>query len=762
MSDMQTYRPEPASQDPQTSDTVDLHAYWRVVVRRRWLIVPFFVAVVLVTMLITLRQTKYYEAVATIVIDLQAPRVLEKDSVQDVVETGAGGYWYSKEYFETQYRVIVSRAVGKRAVEKLQLGQSDKFLGLDPTSDETQREAKRAQMDPVAVVFEGLRVDPVKESRIARIRYEHPDPQIAALVANGVAEAYIAESLAVKNNTTATATDWLEKQLVELETKLDQSGKALFEFKKAHDIVAASWEDRQSMVSQRLTATNDALTKARVRRAELLARNEAIVAAGAAFDKGEVQALDDLTGRRSQSTVAASGARENVQALQPVASSPLIQALKIRYLDTRAECSDLRVKYLTDHPKLESCESKLGLVQKELRDEIKLAVAAARREYEDFVKTEANLQRLLDQTKSDAFGLNQYERDYLELKRSYDNNQRLYEMVLKRLKDTGVTGMLQVSNVRVLDAARPNYRPVRPNVLRNLLLAVLAGLVGGVALAFLAEYLDRTITGQDQVEEKLGLTFLGIVPSISRDKDGAPQDLFVQAQPKSAAAECLRSVRTNLLFMSPEKPLRTLLVTSAGPQEGKTTTATSLAITMANSGGRVLLVDADMRRPRIHRIFGAPNQQGLSSLILNEGTLHGTVRASGIENLWILPCGPIPPNPAELIHTTAFKRLLEEMSSSFDRVIIDSPPVGVVADSVVMSTHVDGTLMVLKAGKTDRLMAAQAVRQLRDVKALLLGAVLNDLDLDDQKYGKYSYYYQYGYYYGDTKQRGTKPQTTKA
>jgi len=311
-------------------------------------------------------------------------------------------------------------------------------------------------------------------------------------------------------------------------------------------------------------------------------------------------------------------------------------------------------------------------------------------------------------------------------------------------------------------SAIPASRPTKPNVLRNLFLAVLFGLLGGAGLAFAAEYLDRTIVSQQQVEEKLGLTFLGVVPSIERRPDGASQDLFVHAQPKSAVAECLRAVRTNLLFMSPEKPLRTILVTSAGPQEGKTTTATSLAITMAKSGGRVLLVDADMRRPRIHRIFGVPSAAGLSSLILGEGTLADTVHATEVENLWVLPCGPVPPNPAELLHTGTFQRLVQEMGRTFDRVIIDSPPVGVVADSVVMSTHVDGTLMVLKAGKTDRLMASQAVRQIRDVKAFLVGAVLNDLDLSDQKYGQYSYYYQYGYYYGEGKPHVPKHEATKA
>jgi capsular exopolysaccharide synthesis family protein len=309
--------------------------------------------------------------------------------------------------------------------------------------------------------------------------------------------------------------------------------------------------------------------------------------------------------------------------------------------------------------------------------------------------------------------------------------------------------MLQVSNVRILDRARPNPTPIRPSTSRNLALALVLGLLGGVALAFAVDYLDRSVTTQEQVEEQVGLTFLGIVPSLERSADGKVQDLYVHTVPKSAAAECLRAVRTNLLFMSPDKPLRKLLVTSSGPQEGKTTTATSLAITMAGSGNRVLLVDADMRRPRLHRIFGVRNDVGLSSLILGEGRLTETLCETAIPALFVLPCGPVPPNPAELLHTAAFQKLLAEMAERFDRVIVDSPPVGVVADAAVMSTHVDGTVLVLKAGRTSREVARKAVRQLRDVNANILGAVLNDLDL--HKYGQHAYYYQYGYYYGDTK-----------
>jgi capsular exopolysaccharide synthesis family protein len=715
---------------PPPVEGLDFRALWRTILRRRWLVLPFMLATVLVTTVVTLRQTKMYDATATIIIDLSAPRVLEKDQVQDVVETGTGGFWYSREYYETQYKVLASRAVAQRVADRLQLGSNMKFLGLQGIRDPAQQERARKAKDPVRILQKYLKVEPVKESRIVRIRFESADPELAAMIANGFAEAYIAENLAVKSTTTQNASEWLEGQLTELQKKLDESSKALFEFKKQNDIVATSWEDRQSMVSQRLTAINDSLTRARVRRAELESRNDALRSAAAAVGRGEVES----------------------QVVAGVDNST-IEQLKLRYLEARSECADLAVKYLSDHPKVETCKGKLALAKSGLEDEIKGTIASAKREYDEVCSTERKLQALLNETKAESFALNQHEGEYVELKRSYENNQRLYDLVLKRLKDTGITGMLQVSNVRILDRARPGTTPIRPDPKTNTVLAILIGVLGGIGLGLLAEYMDTSINSQEQIEEKLGLPFLGIVPSIPSNKDGTPQDLIVHTQPKSAVAECLRAVRTNLLFMSPEKPLRTILVTSSGPQEGKTTTATSLAVTMTASGNRVLLVDADMRRPRIHRIFGLPNTEGLSSLILGDGALPDLVKPSGIANLAVLPCGPVPPNPAELLHTAAFRRILAEISAQYDRVIIDSPPIGVVADAVVVSTQVDGCLMVLKAGRTSRDVARHAVKQLRDVNAPLFGAVLNDLDLEDQKYGQYSYYYRYGYYYGDSTKR---------
>lgn len=728
--------PEPYSADPASpvSDQVDIRAYWRVVVRRRWTIAAVFAAAVVLTLLVTLRQTKIYAATTSLVIEVSAPKLLNQKDVQDVVETGATNYLMAKEYFETQYKIITSRAVAQRVIDKYQLARDVRFLGLEDVRDEGKLKLALEKIDPVAVLQDRLKIVPVKDSRVAQIQVEDRDPKWSATLANAVADAYIAETLSVKNTTTQGASDWLEQQLADLEGKLEKSGKELFEFKKSHDIVATTWEDRQSIVTQRLVTINDALTRARVQKAQLEARSEQLETLRNALDQGEPSS----------------------DPFAIVNESRTVQELKVRYAEAKLECAGLKDRYLEDHPGLKSCQARMGAARETLRNEIRSIVDAAKLEYREVVDTERKLTRLLDSTKHDAFDLNQFEREYLEVKRAHDNNQRMYDLVLQRLKETGVTGMMQMSNVRILDRAETPDRPARPRPIRNLAIAAVLGLFAGLGLAFFLESLDMTITTREQVEEHLGLAFLGIIPSIEREKGGKERDLFVHAHPQSAAAECLRSIRTNLLFMSPEKPLKTILVTSSGPGEGKTTTASALAEVMADGANRILLVDADMRRPQLHKVFELPNDAGLSSLILGEGKLEQVVRTTAVPNLSVLPCGPIPPNPTELLHTGAFARLLADAAQRFDRVIIDSPPAGVVADAVVMSTQVDGTLMVLKGAQTSRDAAARAVRLIADVKGRIFGAVLNDLDLEDQRYGQYYQYYRYGYYGSHSQNRLAK------
>jgi capsular exopolysaccharide synthesis family protein len=713
---------------PEPTTFVDFMVYLRVLVRRRWLILLTIAVTVSAAGLYTLRQPKMYQATASLIIDSSAPRFLDNTQVPEVVDTGTGTWWYNKEHYETQYKVIVSRAVSKRVVEKLGLDTDLAFLGLNKVKDPNVLKAALARADATAVLQFKIKVQPVKESRLVYVVIEDEDPDRAALLANEVTQAYIAENLALKLRTTETASQWLEERLADYQVKTKQTELAVYQFKKDADMLTTSLEDRQSMVSQRLNSFNLALTEVKTKLAGLRAKVDAI-------HKLRDAARDD-DGYWAEGLAVAEG-------------NLLIHQLKLRYATQKDECAELQQRYFSGHPKLGACMDKLQSTKQDLIHELGNLVRAADTELSEALAKERNLADLLNETKAEAFEVNKKQIEFDRLKREAENNQRLYDVVLKREKDIELSGLLRTSNVRVLDPARPNNVPVRPNVKAALVIALMLGSVFGVGFAFALERINDTISSQAEVEEKLGLPFLGIMPLIPNEGDPALCDLHIHRQPKSYVAECCRAIRTNLLFMSPDKPFRTLLVCSSGPQEGKSTSTVGLGVALAQSGDRVLIVDTDMRRPRIHNVFRVPNDHGVSSVIVGEESLDSVIKSTEVPNLFVLPCGPIPPNPAELLHTKAFKELLSAVSSKFDRVILDSPPIGALTDAVVLSTEVDGVVMVLKAGKTPREAVKRAARLLGGVNAKLFGVILNKVDPSDPHSGGYFYAYrQHGYYYG--------------
>ena len=515
---------------------VDLRAIWHLARRRLWVIVATAVTLFSAVALHTLRQPRVYGASTSIVIDAAPPRILDSQ-VGDVSEPGAGGYWYSREYTETQTSIITSRAVSQRAVEKLGLDHDPAFLGLASIQDPKVREAAMRNADAAGLLQSKLTVVPVKDTRIVNVRVEDLDPKRAALLANEVAEAYIAENLALRLRISETANRWLEDRLAELEQRTKQSEIAVYDFKKDADMLTTSLEDRASMVSQRLSTYNGALTEIRTRIAGLKARVDAINSLRRTADTAQDPAWAD---------VLASGA----------GPGPLT-TLKSRFLQEKAECAALTERYLPDHPKLATCLQKVDEARRDLLHELDNVVRGAQLELTEAVAKERNLQELLDATKAEAFEVNKRQIEFDRIKREADNNQRLYDMVLKRLKDTELSGMLRTSNARILDPARPNPAPIRPRVRNNLVLGLLLGLLGGLGLAFALEQLDTTVKSQSDVEEKVGVPFLGVLPRVATERD-APAgdlDLYVYRHPKSTVAEACRAVRTNLLFMSPDRPL---------------------------------------------------------------------------------------------------------------------------------------------------------------------------------------------------------------
>ncbi len=458
---------------------------------------------------------------------------------------------------------------------------------------------------------------------------------------------------------------------------------------------------------------------------------------------------------RNVKAVRDSGDAERMMSLGIIVSSQFINQLKLNYVAIANEVSELRERYGPDHPKMAAAEQKLAAAKANLAQEVDAILQAAIAEYDEAAATEKNLQVMLEDVKLESLDTNKKEIDYRRLARDEENNQRLYDLVLKRMKELDLSAMLRVNNVRILDAAKIIRKPIKPKVGTNLGLAAVLGFIAGVGLAFLIEYQDRSIKGHADIE-RLGLNFLGIIPTIPAGDPANPgvRDLYLQRQPKSTVAECCRTIRTNLLFLSPDRPVKRLVVTSAGPQEGKTTTLINIGVTLAGGGNKVLLVDTDMRRPRLHKSFGVSNESGLSNLIVGEGNLEAAIKSTEVPGLFLLPSGPVPPNPAELLHTARFAELAKKLGEEFDRVLFDSPPVGAVTDPLVLANQMEGTLLVAKMFRTNRDLVERAVKSLNDANANIMGAVLNDVDIEKREYGYYlGYYYSYGRYYGEGKGR---------
>lgn len=716
----------PVAKPEETNESFDLKSRLQVVVRRKWLVLLVFASVLGSVALYTVRQPRVFRAEVSIIIDPKEPRFLDSQ-IQDVNADTYSTYWGNREYVETQLKVITSRVVAQRVVDKLGLARDPVFLGLGKVTDEKRREELMKMMDAASILRGKVKVEPQKDSRLAYIRVEDLDANRAALLANEVAQAYVDEMLSQRLAVTDNALKWLDERRDSLSSEARESELALYNFRRQADMLSTSLDDRASMVSSRLQSTSSALNEVKLKIAGLRARVAAIRNVQAN------QGVDDALWAE-----ALPAAREN----------PNLIEYKKRVVGLRNECADLKARYLENHPKLAECQDKLAVAEADFARELANLVISTEAELKEASEKERNVAGLFAEARQEAFEVEKKKLELDHLRQEADSSKRQYEAVFKRLKDIELSGLLRTSNVRVLDPARPVFAPVRPKVSQAIAFGALFGLILGLGLAFLLDFLDSSVNTQQEIEERLGLSFLGFLPTIP---EAEGRDLHIFREPKSLIAECTRAVRTNLIFMSPDKPFKRMLVTSSGPQEGKSTIVINLGIAMAQNGSRVLIVDTDMRRPRLHKAFGVPNDLGVSSLVVGEGDVDKAIKSTEVPGLFVLPCGPVPPNPAELLHTGAFSQLLEQLGGKFDRILLDSPPVGPVADAIVLATQVEGVVVVLKAGATHREVARRTVHALRDVNAVLFGAVLNDVSLEKARYGDY-----YGYaqrYYGYSEQK---------
>ena len=666
---------------------------------------------------------RVYQSTAMIEFDPRAIRPLA-DKAQALQSTEA--YWDNREYYDTQLKIVTSDHVLTRVARDLGLLHDQSFENLvTPPAQLT--------LEDIAVEMrKRLSVEPVKGTRLALIQYEDTDPQRARRICQSIADVFVGQNLEKTISATSDAVIWLNGQVDHYKTELNANENALHEFKNSNELSSTSINDASNMIRLEMQEFDTALTHTRTKKQELLARHKELSAVSDG-DPAQLPASELL-------------------------SNTFLQQIRAQYLEAVRERESLLAEGKGDnHPMVKRAAERASETRRALLDEVRNIKGAVERDLAVVIREEAGEEGLYEAARRKAIDLNMKEIEFHRLDRSRGENEKVYEMLLERMKEADLARMMNVNDVRVVDSPIEAKKPIRPRVAINVSAGLLAGLVLGIAFAVLRELFDNTLKTPADVEQGLGVTFLGLLPEIEeghgkkkkksrrgtqRPPNGQGRsELTVHDDPRGALAEAARTVRTNLLFTNPDKPFRTMLVTSAAPAEGKTTVACSIAIAMAQGGQRVCIVDCDLRRPRLHRIFGRPGDSGVTNVLVGEATIADVVKVTMVENLWCIPAGPIPPNPADIFHSERFRRFLLDLGEQFDRVIIDSPPLAAVTDGAIISTLVDGTVFVIRAFKTTRALSRQGLRALADVDVPVIGAVLNAVDFNKHEYKYYQYYY---------------------
>jgi succinoglycan biosynthesis transport protein ExoP len=705
---------------------VHVQAYWRIIKKRKYLIAAIIALATGASLAWSMSRQRLYEAEATVIVESSAPKVLPNSP--EVVELGSN-YLENKDYLNTQMRILKSLWLAREVVRKYpELFRDGRVVPERPgaSGPDEDRAAEYVQ--------DGVRVLLVRDSRILDIGFVHHDPQIAATLANCVVDVYIEQNRAVKVDATHDARRWVAKQLDDARKELETSEIALYGYKKQNNILSVNLEERQGIITKSLDDFSNARTEARRKRLDLEAHRVALAA------------LVEADPSAAPSTY--------------VAQSPAIGVLRGLYLEERRKLTALTDKYGAKWPEVVAQSNRTVSTLEDLRNEGRAMLRSLDAEIKSLQLAESKYSTEVDKLTAEALDLNQREIEYHRLKRAQVNAEQVYTALLKRLTESGLQERNLANNIRPLDTAQVPTDPVEPRIRQAAVFGFVFGAVLALALAFLVETMDRTVKSQEDVEVGLGLHFLGMVPSVVEAPPataGAARELHIMQHPSSTAAECLRVVRTNILFCSAAKPLHNILVTSSNPLEGKTMTVVNLGVAMAQSGQRTLIIDTDMRRPRLHKILGVSNEHGVSRLIIGDDDLDSAIKSTDLPKLSVLPCGPLPPNPAELLQTERFTALVQTLGQRFDRLIFDSPPVLAVTDAAVLSRALNGVILVARAGRVTHDSLARARHQLHAVEAHIVGVVLNDVDLTNPHYTEYYGYTRRYYNSGEPvmTQRGT-------
>ena len=712
-------------QSEDEANEFDLRKYWHVLLKWRWLVLSIAAGITALALVNTLMTTPMYRASALVQID---------NKTAELTAAAAGGgqmapnYFWDDEYLQTQLELLKSRSLSERVAAHLNLDQAaldrlvspgwkTRLLGLirpraatpAPAAGSGQPSAVSAAQakelrDAVAgEVQGGLSVTRVENTRLVWIRYDSPVPDFAVQVANAVAEEFIASNQDQSSGRSNYAKNYLEEQLASTKAKLEASERKLVEYARSQGLTITDEEGR-TLALESLTQLSAALAQAQQARIRAQAR------------------------WRNNAT--------STEQLTASAIGPLQQQRAVLMSQYQQKLATFK----PDYPDMVQLRQQIDEIDKQIAAERGRIGGSVKAEYDAAAAEEAALTEQVEQLRAQAFVASNSSIEYNILKRDVDTNRELYNGLLQRYKEIGATSAAAANNISIVDPANGAGR-FKPNVMQDLSRGVLFGLLLGVLAAFLLEYLDDTLKSPHDIEQKLRLAVLGVVPKVKVGQRVAE----AAADPHSGFSEAYRSVRAALQFSTDHGVPRTLLVTSPGPGEGKSTAALALARNFARLGKSVLLVEGDLRNPSLHRTLGLKAAAtGLSGLLSGSDALTSVIQPSGEEGLQVILAGPLPPNPAELLSGSKLVSMLTVAIERFDQVIVDGPPVLGLADAPILSNSVDGTVLLVDAGHTKIRTAQIALKRLMAARARVVGALLSRYDTQKSDYG-YGYGYSYDY-----------------
>jgi capsular exopolysaccharide synthesis family protein len=671
--------------------------YLIVLIEHKWLALAAFLAVIIGTVVWTYGQTPIYRATATIQVDSDTVKVL---NIQDVLSSDTR----DEEYLNTQMKIIRSRTLCEQVVQAQRLDKNPSFLA-----------SAGGNADLTGALQSYLSVEPIRGSRLIEVNADHPDPQVAALLANGVAQQFIKQNLDRRMTAATDAVRWLREQAEEYKSKLEKSEGALAQYRQRAQ--AVSVEERQNIVVDKLKELSGATTQAQ--RTRLAAEADWTVVK---------KLLDE--GR-------------NVTEIPAILSNPKVAALRQQLNEKQIQLAVSRERYKDQHPSIVALQAELKAINGKLTAACNDVVNVLQSQYSMAKANEESLQRALKQQEQEALEMDSKQADYNTLKRNAEADSQIYNSILTRMKETSVAGKLESNNIRLVDPVQVPGAPFKPRKMRNLAMGVIFGLGAAVGLSFLMNSFDDKIKTYEDVD-LLGLPLLTGVPRIELP-DGSQNGRVLQLEPHSISAEAFRNLRASISLRPEVNAAKSLLITSTAPGEGKSVVSANLAIAFATNRQRTLLIDCDMHHPVQHKVFRSGIDKGLSLYLTDHSKLQDVVQTTDIPNLDVLQVGKVPPNAPELLGSERLGELIQEASAQYDRVIIDSPPVTAVSDPLMLLPYVQGVVYVIGFGKVSREIVSRSMQKLRECGAPLVGVVMNNID--QELHGYYYYPYKYSYYH---------------